>query len=125
MISSRLVLAGVLSVAAACHSTTAATTPNFGASYRLMVQPEPPVLGPASLAVTVSYGGCAAQHSFALRHVVRSTGTAEIWLEKVSANEPCRMLVTERRTFSVPESVRNATTVVLLAPDDDPYPLRP
>lgn len=107
-----------------CSLFTDPAPPGFGAHYRVLFQPAP-VLSAQSLSVTVWYGGCRNNHEFALRHEIRPGGDAHVWLQKVTPNEPCDMLVTERRDFSLPNGVRDAAVVELLTPDNDPYPLRP
>ena len=109
----------------ACATTTAPVEPDFGAHYRVALQPDPPVLEAASLAVTVSYGACGSNREFVLRYRSPNDTTVEIWLRKVTPDESCRMLVTERRAFPAPEAVRNAALITLLRPDDDPYQLHP
>ncbi|MBC7788881.1 MAG: hypothetical protein H7Z74_02950 [Anaerolineae bacterium] len=111
-------------VAMACAGTTEPAEPDFGAHYRVVLQPESPVLGSTTVSLTVSYGGCRNNHGFVLRHRIR-IDTAEIWLQKITPDEPCDMLVTERRAFAIPEGVQTLAHVRLMAPDVDPYRLRP
>lgn len=122
-ISAGLLAAGVVSLIVGC---TSATAPSFGAHYSVLLEPDAPrpQLAAAELAVTVSYGGCRGGHDFVLGHRTRSD-TADVWLRKVTANEPCDMLVIERRTFALPERVLTAAAVVLLAPDSVEIQLRP
>ena len=108
-----------------CSTTTGPAQPDFGAHYRIALQPDPPVLEAASLAVTVAYGACGANREFVLEHRNRGDTAVDVWLRKVTADEPCDMLVTERRVFPTPELVRAATFVVLLRPEDAAYQLRP
>lgn len=116
-----LLVTGAMTIA--CH---AATGPHdFGAHYRVVWEPEPPVLEAASFSITVSYGACGSNREFALQHASPRFGEVDVWLRKVSPNEPCDVLVTERRVFFVPQTVRDAAVVTLLAPNDNPYLVRP
>ena len=108
-----------------CATTTAPAQPDLGAHYRVTLQPDPPLLAAASLGVTISYGACGSNREFVLGYRRRSETEVEIWLRKVTPDESCRMLVTERRVFLVPELVRAAAVVTLLRPEDDAYQLRP
>ena len=109
-----------------CATTTAPAVPDFGAHYRVELQPDPPLLQAASVAVTVSYGGCGFnRQEFVLRYRSPSDTEVDVWLRKVTPDEPCDMLVTERRVFPAPQQVRDATVVMLLRPDEDAYQLRP
>jgi len=117
----RLLAAGVASVIVACATSTA---PSFGAHYRILLEPDAPQLSATQLAVTVSYGGCRNDHDFVLGHRMGSD-RADVWLRKVTADQPCDMLVTERRTFALPERVRTAAVVVLLISHDSEVQLRP
>ena len=89
-----------------------------------MLSPEPPTLPGSALSVTVVYGGCRGNHTFAVRTRLENGGVS-LWLEKLTPDEPCDMLVTERRTFDLPSTVPGAASVKLLAPEIDPYPLCP
>jgi hypothetical protein len=111
------------SMTVACTRTTAPSEP-FGARYRVMFEPDAPILTATTLSATVSYGGCRGNHRFVLRSRIGS-GSAAVWLQKETPDESCDMLVTEPRSFELPASVGAATTVVLLSPDIEPYQLRP
>jgi hypothetical protein len=118
-----LLLAG--SIATGCELITGPKSSDFGADYNVALEPDPPTLAVSSFAVTVSYGGCGEEREFAFHHHLRIDDAAEIWLRKVTPNEPCDRLVTERRTFSVPSTVSSSGTVILLTPNNDPYQVRP
>ena len=118
----RSILVSICLAAFGCSSTTA---PAFGAHYLLLLEPDPPALVSSSLTVTVSYGGCASGRAFEVGHRARSNGSVEVWLRKTTPDEPCDMLVTEQRTFTVPGAVSNAATVSLLSPNESAYRLRP
>ena len=111
-------------VAMACASSTDPVVPDFGAGYNVELSPNPPSLSATTISVTVSYGGCGENREFILQHRMIASA-AEVWLRKVTPDEPCDLLVTERRTFTVPEPVRSAAAVSLLAPALNPYQLRP
>ena len=113
----------VVAFAIACAGGTAALEP-FGSRYRIPLEPNPPTLSATTVSVTLSYGGCRGNHTFALRHRVQA-GAASIWLQKTTPDEACDMLVTERREFSLPAAVQAAGSVILLRPEDDPHQLRP
>jgi hypothetical protein len=108
-----------------CATTTAPAVPDFGAHYRVELQPDPPVLQAASVAVTVSYGACGGNREFVLQYRSPSDTEVDVWLRKVTPDEACDMLVTERRVFAAPQPVRDAMVVMLLRPDEDAYQLRP
>lgn len=112
-------------VACGCAPLADPGLPDFGAHYRIEKVPAPPVLNSDLLSVTLSYGGCRSNHEFEVRHRMRRVAAAELWLLKVSPDEPCDMLVTERRDFLVPEPVHGAAAVTLLGPDGAQFPLRP
>src|SRR5687767_7493917 len=101
-----LIVTGAIGMA--CTGTTG-PEPNFGAQYRVVLQPDPPILAAGSLSVTVSYGGCGSNREFALRHRISTDTEADIWLQKVTPDESCDMLVTERRVFAIPPPVRYVT----------------
>ena len=112
-----------LSNVAGCGGSSAPTEP-FGSEYRVMLEPSPPVLTTSAVSLTVAYGGCSGNHAFALRTRLEN-GNASLWLQKLTPDQPCDMLITERRAFDLPATVQAATSVTLLAPVIDPYPLRP
>jgi hypothetical protein len=116
-----LIVTGAIAMACA----TGPEEPNFGAQYRVVLEPDPPVLAAGSLSVTVSYGGCGSNREFALRHRIRTDTAADIWLQKITPDESCDMLVTERRVFPIPPPVRYVVAVQLLTRDNDPLQLLP
>jgi hypothetical protein len=120
-----LVLIVTGAIGMACGGATGPEQPNFGAEYRVVLEPDPPVLAAGSLSVTVSYGGCGGNREFELRHRIRTDTEADIWLEKITPDESCDMLVTERRVFAIPPPVRYVTAVTLLTRDHDPIQLQP
>jgi hypothetical protein len=122
MVKTALFLVGAIAVSAC--STPTSPTPDFGADYRVLLEPNPPVLATASLEVTVSYGACASNRGFALKYRMQDM-QAELWLRKDTPDESCDMLVSERRSFSLPPIVGDAQTIILLTPNSDPYQLRP
>jgi hypothetical protein len=115
----------ILAVASGCQETTGPKSPDFGAHYNVALEPDAPTLAVSSFSITVSYGGCGYDRDFILHHRIRVDGAAEIWLRKVTFNEPCDMLVNERRTFTPPSAVSSSGTVILLTPNNDPYQVRP
>jgi hypothetical protein len=116
-----LIVTGAIGMACA----TGPEEPNFGAQYRVVLEPDPPVLAAGSLSVAVSYGGCGSNREFVLRHRIRADTAADIWLQKITPDESCDMLVTERRVFPIPPPVRYVVTVQLLTRDNDPLQLLP
>jgi len=95
--------------------------PDFGASYQISVE-SPPAISGTALAVTLQYGGCNGGHIFQLVTRTRDL-TAEVWLRKITEDQPCDMLVIEPRAFELPPSVTEASRVTLLAPNGE-FPLR-
>jgi len=104
-----------------CSDPVAPDPAAFGALYRIQETPDPPVLTGQTLEVTVQYGGCRGSHEFELRSRVTSPTSVDVWLRKTTPNEPCDMLVTERRSFQVTAS---AGAVRLLGPEGAAFILR-
>jgi hypothetical protein len=115
-------LLGSLLLTPGCRSN--APTEPFGAHYQVSLSPDPPTLTGSAFSLTVTYGGCRGNHTFALRTRLEN-GDMSLWLQKLTPDEPCDMLVTERRTFDLPPTVSGAASVTLLAPEIDPFRLRP
>ena len=110
---------------AACSSPVAPDPSAYGAQYTIQAEPNPPVLVGLTLSVTLEYGGCGGNHGFELQHRMTSETGADIWLRKVTPDQPCDMLVVERRDFPVPTAVNGADAIRLLGPGDAAFPLRP
>jgi hypothetical protein len=123
MTPSRLVCAALL--LAGCSSPVAPDPTAYGAQYLIQSEPHPPILAGQMLTVTLQYGGCGGNHEFELRHQMVSATGADIWLRKVTPDQPCDMLVVERREFPVPSAVNAAELIRLLGPGDAEFPLRP
>ena len=104
-----------------CSDPVAPDPAAFGALYRIQETPDPPVLTGQTMEVTVQYGGCRGNHEFELRSRLTSPTSVDVWLRKTTPNEPCDMLVTERRTFQVTAS---AGAVRLLGPEGTAFILR-
>lgn len=104
-----------------CSDPAAPDPDAFGARYLIQSDPDPPVLIGQTLEVTLEYGGCRANHDFELRSRATSENSTDIWLRKTSPDEPCDMLVVERRSFQVTTS---AGSVRLLAPEGAAFILR-
>ena len=104
-----------------CSDPVAPDPAAFGALYRIQEAPNPPALTGQTLEVTVEYGGCRNDHEFELRARTPSANSTDIWLRKVTPDEPCDMLVVERRTFTVATS---AGAVRLLGPEGASFILR-
>lgn len=90
----------------------------FGPLYSIEDEPVPPFLAARTLVVTVQYGGCAGGHEFEVRYRTVASTIVSIWLHKLTPDQPCDMLVTERRSFAVPGQMSFAGSVILLGPDD-------
>jgi hypothetical protein len=118
-------LAALIAVALAttgCDSMPGPTGTEFGAHYRIELEPDPPTLNATALAVTVSHGGCRGGHEFRVQQ--RLVGSMlELWVVKVTEDEPCDMLVVQRVTLDAP-AASGALQVVLRGPNIDPYRLR-
>ena len=104
-----------------CSDPVAPDPAAFGALYRIQETPDPPVFTGQTMEVTVQYGGCRGNHEFELRSRLTSPTSVDVWLRKTTPNEPCDMLVTERRTFQVTAS---AGAVRLLGPEGTAFILR-
>ncbi len=114
----------IVAITALSCSSPSGPQADFGSHYRVLLEPNPPVLDSTTLSVTVAYGGCGSDPRFVLRHRIRP-GSFEVWLRKTSREEPCDMLTIERLVFAVPASVRSSAAVTLAMPDDEQYQLRP
>jgi hypothetical protein len=119
MQSQTFVLAALLLLG--CSDPAAPDPEAFGASYRIQPAPDPPALTGQTLDVTLEYGGCRNNHEFELRSRATSSNSTDIWLRKTSPNEPCDMLVVERRSFPV---TAPAGAVRLLGPERAAFILR-
>lgn len=104
-----------------CTDPVAPDPDAFGARYLIQSDPDPPVLIGQTLEVTLEYGGCRTSHEFELRSRVTSPNSTDLWLRKTSPDEPCDMLVVERRSFQVTTS---AGSVRLLGPEGTSFILR-
>lgn len=104
-----------------CSDPVAPDPDAFGARYLIQSDPDPPVLIGQTLEVTLEYGGCRTDHEFELRSRATSANSADVWLRKTTPDEPCDMLVIERRTFLVTTS---ADAVRLLGPEGAAFILR-
>ena len=105
----------------ACSDPVAPDPAAFGALYRIKETPDPPVLAGQTLDVTLEYGGCRNNHEFELRSRVTSPTSVDVWLRKTTPDEPCDMLVIERRSFQVTAS---SGSVRLLGPAGAAFILR-
>ena len=112
-------------LAVGCSSPVAPDPSAYGAHYQIQIAPDPPVLAGQTLTVTLEYGGCGGHHEFELRYRMTSAISADIWLRQVTPDQPCDMLVIERRSFSLAGAVTAAASIRLLGPDDAVFPLRP
>lgn len=104
-----------------CSDPVAPDPDAFGARYLIQSEPDPPVLIGQTLEVTLEYGGCRGNHEFEIRSRATSPTSTDVWLRKTSPDEPCDMLVVERRSFQVTTS---AGSVRLLGPDGAAFILR-
>lgn len=104
-----------------CSDPVAPDPDAFGARYLIQSEPDPPVLIGQTLEVTLEYGGCRGNHEFEIRSRATSPTSTDVWLRKTSPDEPCDMLVVERRSFQVTTS---AGSVRLLGPNGAAFILR-
>ena len=116
--------AAVLLLLTGCSQPVAPDPDAFGAHYMEQAAPAPPVLAGQLLNVTVEYGGCNNNHTFELGYRKTSTTSATLWLHKRTADQPCDMLVIERRSFTVPPTIASLGSIVLLGPGDAEFSLR-
>ena len=104
-----------------CSDPVAPDPDAFGARYLIQPEPDPPVLIGQTLEVTLEYGGCRANHDFEVRSRATSATSTDVWLRKTTPDEPCDMLVVERRNFQLTAS---AGSVRLLGPEGAAFILR-
>jgi len=104
-----------------CSDPVAPDPAAFGALYRIQETPDPPILTGQTLEMTLEYGGCQGSHEFEIRARATSPTSTDVWLRKTTPNEPCDMLVVERRSFQVTTS---AGSVRLLGPEGAAFILR-
>src|SRR5688572_1028580 len=104
-----------------CSDPVAPDPAAFGALYRIQETPDPPILTGQTLEVTLEYGGCRNSHEFELRSRVTSAISVDVWLRKTTPDEPCDMLVIERRSFQMTAS---AGAIRLLGPEGATFVLR-
>jgi len=104
-----------------CSDPVAPDPAAFGALYRIQETPDPPVLTGQTLDLTLEYGGCRNNHEFELRSRATSPTSVDVWLRKTTPNEPCDMLVIERRSFQV---TSGSGAVRLLGPEGAAFVLR-
>ena len=123
MIPSRVFLATLLAVG--CSSPVAPDPSAFGARYEIRAEPDPPALAGQTLSVTLQYGGCSGNHEFELRHRMTSSSGADIWLRKTTPDQPCDMLVIERRSCLLSGSLSFTPSLRLLGPEGTQFELRP
>lgn len=122
----KLVLCLLLALlAAGCSSPVAPDPSAFGAHYQIQAEPNPPLLSAQALRITVEYGGCSGNHEFELRQRSTSATGADLWLRKLTPDQPCDMLVIERRTFMLPAELSTVPSLRLLGPGDVEFELRP
>ena len=117
----RPLVAGAALLLLGCSDPVAPDPDAFGARYLIQSEPDPPVLIGQTLEVTLEYGGCRTHHDFEVRSRATSPNSTDIWLRKTSPDEPCDMLVVERRSFLVTTS---AGSVRLLGPEGAGFILR-
>lgn len=97
--------------------------------------PAPPRLDPAPadgplpastrLLVTLQHAGGCRTHEFDLQsHVSQEGAEASVWIEHDAQGDLCEAALTKDLEFTLPESVRSASSIRLLAPTRDPFTLR-
>ena len=106
---------------AGCTTGLDPSAPDFGANYQVSTESLPAISGTA-LVVTLVYGGCNGGHTFQLITRTRDL-SSEIWLKKITDDQPCDMLITEDRAFELPNAVAQSLDVTLLAPNGE-FPIR-
>lgn len=98
--------------------------PDFGKSYRVLLDELAPVLNGDSLIVHVQYGGGCKDHYFLPQQRVARTATGEVradlWLFHRAEEDNCRALITQRVAVFVSPEVRGATSRSLLSPGARP-----
>ncbi len=97
-------------------------TNRFGYSYTLIEGDGLPRLQGDSLYVTLGYT-CAA--SFTLRHMETGDSSYEIWLHNAGTMLACAVpVIDSARAFKVPDEVRDAQSVELIAPTNERIELK-
>lgn len=120
-----LILAAVLSACNGSSSPGDADSGEFGDAFEIVTGPhpsmpdDPPIVRNDSLIVMVQYGGGCRNHDFDLAHRVRRD-TADVWLTHNANEDPCRAMITDRLSFSLPSRVSSATVIRLIGPDGGP-----
>ena len=113
---------------AACNGTSAPGDlegGGFGDAFEIVTGPhpsmpdDPPMVRDDSLIVMVRYGGGCRDHDFDLAHRVRRD-TADVWLTHDADEDPCRAIIIDRLSFSLPSRVTSASVIRLIGPDGGP-----
>jgi hypothetical protein len=121
------IVAWIALVGSGCLSDGDDDATRFGYEYEVATQGSGsmmPVLRDDTLELSVAYGGCNFPHAFALRTHRASANCLEVWLYKVTPDEPCLVLYRASVEFRLPGSVARTPRVILLAPDGETYVLR-
>ena len=76
------------------------------------------------LTVTVQRSGGCETHEFDLRSETNAVSNATLWMTHDDQGDLCEAAVTKELKFTLPASVRSASSIRLLTPTRDPFTLR-
>lgn len=102
----------------------------FGDPYEIVLgehpadPDQPPAITSDTLVALVTYPGGCEDHAFALGHSA-ARDTARLWIQHDAHGDDCEGLLHDRVALPVPAEALQASTVLLLHPQDEPpYVLR-
>lgn len=91
----------------------------FGFTHTVIQSDSMPRLQGDSLYVDLSYNGCAFREAVTLHYAQITPSTYEVWLNK-EVGTVCAMPVLDKgRAFKIPDEIKNATSVTLVARQAD------
>ncbi|MBO6622186.1 MAG: hypothetical protein JJ892_14095 [Balneola sp.] len=90
----------------------------FGALYSVIISSNLPTISNGNLIIKVSYSGCNDGHEFELKNRTVNSA-AELWLFKLTEDQPCDAYFEEEKTFNLSESILSSEKIVLITPTDD------
>lgn len=97
---------------------------DFGYNYLIIANDSLPVIMNDSLYVRLGYSGCNRNHEFIIKEYFPNSKQAEVWLQKLTEDQPCDMYIEENRSFLLSSKVLEADKVMLLRSHDVTITLR-